>query len=227
MVAITIAGIPTNAFSTAAKPATSYLSPYFTQNWRLFAPHPISSDRTFWVRGEYLDSKGETRQSDWFDWTNVELDLIRHHFVGGRAGYITNKLIGPLGTTFGALTDEQRRIAADDREAASSSYQDFHATLMEVGDNPARVGLFLSYEYSAVRLTTAVLQALHPDVDFTAVRYRIGHQPVSSYPERTLSETDRDAARSPVSYRLSGWRLPLRAPPSEQRVFDDFLGRHR
>lgn len=178
MVAITIAGIPTNAFSTAARPVTSYLSPYFTQNWRLFAPNPISSDRTFWVRGEYVDSEGETRQTDWFDWSNVELGLIRHHLVGGRGGYITNKLIGPRGTNFSGLTDEQRRIAAHDRDEAMSSYPDFRMTLIDAGDNAGRVGQFLRYEYSAVRLTTAVLQALYRDVEFTAVRYRIGQQPI-------------------------------------------------
>ena len=42
-------------------------------------------------------------------------------------------------------------------------------TLIDTGGNRARVGLFLSYEYGSVRLSTAVLQALHSDVEFTAV----------------------------------------------------------
>lgn len=43
--------------------ASDYLSPYFEQNWSLFAPDPIASERGILVRAR-LDT-GET--SEWFD----------------------------------------------------------------------------------------------------------------------------------------------------------------
>lgn len=227
MIATTVAALPTNAFSAAVRPATSYVNPYFSQNWRLFAPEPISSDRTFWVRGEFVDDDGAARETDWFDWSDVELDLIRQQLVGGRAGYITSKLIGPLGSTYGDLTEEQRELAADDdRAAAPTTDTVLRSALIDADGSEREVELFLQYEEAAVRLTTAALAAVHPEREFTAVQYRIGRQPVVPYDERALPDAEREAARPEITFRESGWRAPIEASAAEQRTFDRFLRRH-
>lgn len=220
LIAVTIAALPTNAFSAAARPVTSYLSPYFTQNWRLFAPNPISADRTFWVRGAYENANGQTETTEWVNWSDVELDVITHHLVGGRAGYITKKMIGPLSDRYRALNQQQRQLVAQSAEALSLDA--LAEALSSRGDNPSAIDGFISYEKAATRLATAIMNAVHPDIEFTGVQYRIGRHPVTPYESRKREET-----RPARTYRVGGWREPLPADETEQAVFDRFWSQHR
>lgn len=227
MFSVTAAAIPTNTLSTRLSPATAYLNPYFTQNWRLFAPNPIADDRTLWFRGEYVDAAGQTQATDWFDWTAVELDLVRHKVVGGRAGYISNKLIGPLNQHFLALSLSQRELAAQDRDATKDGYVSFRDKLIAAGGNPVGVGFYLRYETSTVRLATSVLEALHPDTTFTAVRYRIVRRPVVAYDNRLLPAAERAKSRPSADIRRSGWRKPIESNAATNRTIADFVERHQ
>lgn len=223
---VTLASLPTNKVSDKLSSTTAYLNPYFAQDWRLFAPNPVSDDRALWFRGEYVVD-GKTMTTDWIDWTSVELDLIRHKVVGGRAGYITSKMIGTLNTRFFALSLDQRQVAAGDREAALGGYADFRKRLISAGGNPELVGLFLRYETGIVRLGTAVLQAAHPGTRFTAVRYRVVRRPVVPYSQRQLTGAQLEQVRPPEGIRRSGWRKPIQSPEAGRRTIADFLARHR
>jgi len=44
----------------------SYIDPLFTQNWRLFAPTPATSNNYFYVKAK-LDDGNESRTTDWID----------------------------------------------------------------------------------------------------------------------------------------------------------------
>ena len=58
MLAVTLAAVPTNPVSDAFVPQTDYLSPFFGQSWRLFAPNPVDEDKTLLVQGAYVDDDG-------------------------------------------------------------------------------------------------------------------------------------------------------------------------
>ena len=223
---VTLASLPTNKVSDKASTTTEYLNPYFTQNWRLFAPNPVADDRTLWFRGEHVVD-GQTELTEWIDWTSVELDLVHHKIVGGRAGYITSKMVGTLNTRFFALSAEQRQLAADDRDASLAGHKEFRKRLVAAAGNPESVGLYLRYETAVVRLGTSVLRAANPDTTFTAVRYRIVRQPVVPYNHRNLSRAQRNQTRPPGDTRRSGWRNPIQSPEAGSRSIDDFLARHR
>ncbi|UOX98879.1 DUF5819 family protein (plasmid) [Bacillus cereus] len=51
----------------------NYMNPLFKQNWRLFAPNPISSNQHLWTRGEIINEQGE---KSFTDWVNVSEPLI-------------------------------------------------------------------------------------------------------------------------------------------------------
>ncbi|MGZ5401619.1 MAG: DUF5819 family protein [Aeromicrobium sp.] len=223
---VTFAALPTNKVSDKLSSTTAYLDPYFAQNWRLFAPNPISDDRALWFRGEYVVG-GKTMTTDWIDWTSVELDLVRHKIVGGRAGVITTRMIGTLNTRFFALSLGQRQVAAGDREAGLGGYADFRKRLISAGGNPELVGLFLRYETGIVRLGTAALEAAHPGTRFTAVGYRVVRRPVVPYNQRQLTGAQREQVRPPEDIRHSGWRKPIQSPEGGRRTIADFLARHR
>jgi len=223
--AVTFAAIPTNRVSEKLSSTTAYLDPFFTQDWRLFAPNPVSEDRTVWFRGEY-GADGQTKTTDWIDWTSVELDLVHHRFVGGRAGYITNKMIGPLNTQFFALGSDQREVAAGDRSAGLAGHDEFRKRLIAAGGNPRRVDLYLRYEAGITHLGTSVLEAAHPGTEFTALRYRIVRRPVVSYDNRTLPAAQRELSRPPAEIRRSGWRKPIPTSAAQRRTVAEFLARH-
>jgi len=225
LVSVTFAAMPTNRWSEAAQPLTGYLDPYFTQNWRLFAPNPISSDRKVEFQAEYTTAAGETEQSAWVDWTGVELDLVRHRVVGGRAGYITNKMFTPLSSRYAALTTVQKAVADDDTAAADGLDALGKAMRQEAGSASA-VELYLRYERAVVRLGSDVMAARLPDVTVTSVRYRIVSQVVVPFSARTDDEEERARVRPAPTSRVSAWRPSDPGDADERRAVADFDGRH-
>lgn len=225
--AVTTAAIPTNKVSTALQPMRSYLDPFFTQDWRLFAPNPISEDRDIWFRGEYVDASGTTTTTPWFDWSAVEVQVIHHNLVGGRAGYITNKAVGPLNNAYFGLTLEQRAIADSDKATALKGYSDLREALTRGVGNSSAIDEFVRFEESAAELGTSVLEGLYPGKTFTAVRYRIVQTPVVPFEDRTLTATAGQSHQSQPTVRESGWRRPILGTKAERDAVAGFLRRHR
>lgn len=227
-VAVTLAALPPNRYSDAAAPHTTYLSPMFTQNWRLFAPSPIAEDRRILFQGSYQVADGTQKQTEWVDWTEVELDLIHHRLIGGRAGYVTNKLFSPLGARYGKLLDAQRRVAVTTDEKDPPTWSELGERLLAAGPSrPDSTEVYLRYERATIRLATEVLQARWPDRTFVAVRYSLNSQAVTPYDARNESNEKREAARPAENVRLSGWRVPEVGDAAERQVIADFDRRHR
>jgi len=227
LVAVTFAAIPPNRFSDSVAPSTGYLEPYFAQNWRLFAPNPVAQDRTVRFQIAYRDDAGDVQNSDWIDWTAVELDLVRHRIVGGRAGYITNKMIGSLSSRYNGLNGEQRSIANIPTDENPLSWEQLESQLADAGVTPNRLNSFLLYERSIVRLGSDIAAGRYPDSEVVAVRYGIALQGVTPYAERGGTEAERQAARPNRTERLSGWRTPLAGSEAEREAVASFDTRHR
>lgn len=229
LVVVTLAALPPNTYSEAARPATSYLGAYFAQNWRLFAPNPVSADRTVRFQGAY-EQDGELVVTDWLDWTDVELDLVRHRLVGGRAGYVTNKLYGPLGSRYGTLDSDQREVAdvpdPEDVVSWQRLAQDLRAGSDDALDD-SQVDLYLVYDRATTRLATEALEAQRPDRRLVAVRYATRSQGVTPWEARGEDADGRERARPAVRQRINGWRVPLRGDEAEQASIRDFWASHR
>lgn len=228
LTAVTLAALPPNRYSDAARPQTTYLNPYFTQNWRLFAPNPVAEDRNVLFQGSYLAQDGTVKRSPWVDWTDVELDLIHHRLVGGRAGYITNKMFSPLGARYSALLPAQRTVATNTDEGNPPGWAELSKALIAAGPNkPVSVSAFLRYERATARLATEVLEARWPTRTFIAVRYSLKRRGVAPYASRNGTVQEREAARPSAVERVSGWRAPEVGPAGERRAIADFDRRHR
>lgn len=229
LVLITAAAMPPNRASEAVRPATSYQSPFFTQNWRLFAPSPISSDRSILFQAAY-EVDGELVTTDWVDWTDVELGVVRQHVIGGRAGYVTNKLYSSLAGRHRALSDEQRRAVEVVDLASTPSWEDVEQRVTDAATEPTQqlqASRWLTYEESVVALGTAVVQAREPDAELVAVRYRLRSQGVTPYADRGLPRAEREAARPAPVERTSGWRAALTPTEAELEAVVRFDRRHR
>jgi hypothetical protein len=227
LASVTLAALPPNRYSDAVRGQTSYLDPYFTQNWRLFAPSPISEDRELLFQAAYVDADGQARRTPWLDWTAVELDLVRHRLIGGRAGYVTNKLVSPLKSRADALSSAQRIAATSSPQVDPISWTDLSDELAAAGA-PAAVRLgYLRYDRTATRLATDALMARHPDLELTAVRYAIRRQGVVPYAARGGSAAERRVARPAAVRDVGGWRRPTPGSAAELAAVRDFDRRHR
>ncbi len=231
MGAVTLSSLPDNRYSEAAEPFTSYLGRYFSQNWRLFAPSPVSADRGVALQGTYVDETGNLLATPWVDWTDVELDLVRHHVIGNRGGYTTSKLYGTLKDQLGDLDDRQTDIATRDDPENVPTWKELKSELTgpAAGTEPVDddVVSFLRYEAAVTRLGTSVLEARWPDRDFVAVRFAIRSQAVTPYDERHGTDSERAAARPEPDVMVRGWRTPLHGSEAERRAVADFDRRHR
>ena len=226
VVAVSAAALPPNRYSDAVRPVLGYLDPYFTQNWRLFAPNPVSSDRSIRFQAAIREADGVVT-TDWVDWTDVELDLVHHRIVGNRAGYVTNKAYSTLGTRYRALATVQREVADVADPEKTPTWKELAAGLE---GNPAATRaarLYLVYDRSATRLATDVMQGRHPGAEIVAVRYSLRSQKVTPYSARGGTEAEREAARPTADQRTNGWREPLPGGKAEQKAVADFDRRHR
>ncbi|MET1038205.1 MAG: DUF5819 family protein [Aeromicrobium sp.] len=226
LVSVTLAALPPNRYSDAARAQTAYLDPYFTQNWRLFAPSPIAEDRTLVFQGAYRRADGTSATTDWLDWTDVELDLVRHRLVGGRAGYVTTKLVTPLRARTAALTDDQRLAVSGTSLEAPLTFAELTAELGGQLGAPSAATAFLRYERTAIRLGTDALGARWPDVELTAVRYAVRRHPVVPFAVRGGTAAERAANRPAPIEEVGGWRRPLPGSDAERAAVRDFLRRH-
>ncbi|HWV25694.1 MAG TPA: DUF5819 family protein [Aeromicrobium sp.] len=226
-VSVTAAALPPNRYSEVVEPVNGYLRPYFTQNWRLFAPNPIAADRDFLVQGAYRSADGTVQLTDWINWTDVELDLIRHKIVGRRAGYVTTKMASALLSSRGALTTDQREVL---REAGAQEapllWSELVDELHQHGTSPARVSSYVRYERAAVRLATDVLIARYPEAEIIAIRYNLRRIPVVDYDKRHVEDKAAERQRRTTS-DISGWRRPVSSTSAERDVISDFDRRHR
>lgn len=228
MLAVTLAAVPTNSVSVAFDAQLDYLTPYFGQNWRLFAPNPIDEDRSLLVQGAYVDGEGKLRATPWIDWTTVELDVIEHRLVGGRAGYITTKFYGALDEEFRELeTPEQKTVSERSSPHAPPSWSTLRDSLARVGPDDDDLADYLRYDRAATRLATAVVDARWPSHDVTAVRYALREHGVVPYDARHGSAAERQAVRPAPTMRVSGWRAPTHGPDAERDGIARFDRRHR
>src|SRR5699024_8146074 len=157
------------------------------------------------------DDDGNIRRTDWVNWSDVELNTIRHHLVGRRGGYVTNKLYGPLSQNRGDLLSTQRDIAGDTEPGSPPSWDKLRARLVDDGNTPASavaVRAFLRYDRAATRLAGDVLAARWPDRVFTAVRFRLRSQPVVPFESRNVPAGQREQARPDPNVTTGGWREP-------------------
>lgn len=87
---------------------TSYQSPFFEQNWAVFAPNPALPDFEFRVRAQVDDGSGKTFTTDWVNPTEAEMTLTRHHLVPARSAGESAKLAELFNNAFAGLSSDQR-----------------------------------------------------------------------------------------------------------------------
>lgn len=224
LLVVTTAALPAESTPQALRPPSGHLLPFFRQDWRLFAPNPVASDRSLLVQPAWRDGEGGVEVGDWVDITDIELDSVRQHLVGGRGGYGTNRLTFSLDQQWtGLLPDQQAALrtqagvtpdAPADRETVDE--------LLSGEDAPEYVrNGFLDTDDATIRLATDVLRTLEPDRELVAVRYAVENHPVRRW-------EDRDAEARPEPTQRDGfWWVPAKDDPDRRAAIADYVRRHQ
>lgn len=112
LVLTTLFVAPDNPLSRAVSaPVAAYMNPLFQQDWSLFAPMPISTGYSLWVRGWYEDG----RSTEWVDATAVEIEAsITHELAPSRAGIVTRRTAGLMRSQYRDLTEDERTVLGAD-----------------------------------------------------------------------------------------------------------------
>lgn len=129
----------------------TYMNPLFTQNWKLFAPEPVSKNNTFLVRAQF--NNGETT-----DWINLTSYLIDKNFKNRFSPY--NRLVRIQRGAFNALYEKddvtiQIMNKIQDEELDEEDYKEF----LENDEQTERAIELLN------RYTQSYLRVLYPNKD--------------------------------------------------------------
>ncbi|MFP3988294.1 DUF5819 family protein [Streptomyces sp. E11-3] len=71
---------PSNTISQAYnQQINAWVRPWFSQNWRLFAPDPQSVNRQISARVAHTAPNGTTQVSDWIDVSSMDASAVKHN----------------------------------------------------------------------------------------------------------------------------------------------------
>ncbi|AYY12374.1 hypothetical protein EF847_06295 [Actinobacteria bacterium YIM 96077] len=148
---------PDNAAKeTFEEPLDSYMLPFFQQNWSLFAPTPIRTERSMYVRG-WFDDENHT---EWVNVTELELKAaIEHNLLPSRAGIATRRLAT-------RIASHHSRINGDEQEVLTGHYHSnawsrLRERLMEQEDRSSatRISYLLRYDRTMAAYATQFVYA--------------------------------------------------------------------
>jgi hypothetical protein len=188
------------AKSTIKEPLDSYMLPFFQQNWSLFAPNPISTERSLLVRGWYDDQ----RHTEWVNVTDLEIEAaVLHNLAPSRVGIVTRRLATRIGQQHGRLNSDERTALASHYH--SDAWDRLHARLMREEDrSPAgRISYVLRYDKAITAYATQFAYAYWgEDAGLKYVQFK-----TEEYPAPRFADRHRDLQPEPRSREFG--RRPL------------------
>jgi hypothetical protein len=120
---------PRNLISARAdKGISSYILPYFNQDWKLFAPDPVKTDPHVLVQAKVVDDKGQQQVTSWLDITRPELTRVKGHLFPDRVSRLSAKVSESLSEA----AERQEQAAADRQQQALTPEEARHEKLDEV-----------------------------------------------------------------------------------------------
>jgi len=194
--------------------ARSYLEPFFQQNYRIFAPNPISEDRSLRVRAWVETASGSRRTTEWVDVTAAEISSFHRRLLRKQLTIVGVERLVPA---FRALTEEQQDIA--DENWHESGFPGLREALLEAAPGTERaVDQFIrASEYVTAYGTQAAYALWGPDV--VAVQVQAVYDPVIRWEDRN----DPDARRPTATIVNPGWRPPTEFEGQDRERFAEIF----
>ncbi len=194
---------------------SSYMRPFFVQNWSLFAPDPINTEEEILVRARVPGADGDGEVTPWVSATEREWLVVDHNPMPSRASRLSSNLHRRLMSAWRGLSEEQRLVLTepyDDMVDWTPLADDLKAAPGGAGDT--RVATMVRADRVATAYATQVARSLWGEgVD--AVQIRLRSTPVPRWPDRFGPDPDPATA----SVRQFGWRPVLVADGQDDDAF--------
>ena len=193
--------------------ADSYVNPYLSQDYRIFAPDPANADRNLWVRAWVETPDGERVVSQWVDTTAVELAEPYRRVLRKQLTVLgAERLMG----AYRSLTVAQREVAAGNYHNAEDLNPLLDALRGTGEDNVAGVNNFVRATNYVTSYGTQVALAMWGDEgEILAIQTRSVYSPIVRWENRH----DENAVAPPDTYTDLGWRPVMEWPEQDREAF--------
>jgi hypothetical protein len=160
--------------------------PYFSQNWRVFAPNILKVNRTLEIRAQWRDDKGELVKSGWVSVTEIEQRTVGGNSAPSRVGKSSWNASGTFLTRYQALDQAQKERVRD--TFIERSGDGFRAIPVEdliddLGAGDGDVIRFLRMDYMLMRYATLYATAGFGQ-DIERVQWRIVRERPNDFTHR-------------------------------------------
>lgn len=177
--------------------------PYFSQNWRVFAPNILKSNRTLEIRAQWPDESGELVTSGWVSITDIEQRTVMGNVAPSRIEKNSWNASNTYLKRYFALDEEQRDRARDTFiEVHDGGFRPIpnDDLIAELGEGDGDVIRFLRVDYMLMRYATMYATAGFGQ-DIQRVQWRV----VTERPNDFTHRFDDEAQFTPT-IRTFGWR---------------------
>lgn len=181
----------------------SVASPYFSQNWRVFAPNILKSNRTFEIRAQWRDDDGELIKSDWVSITDIEQRTVAGNIAPSRIEKNSWNVSSTYVKRYLALNEEQRERVRDTFiEASDDGFRPIsdEDLIAELGKGDGDVIRFLRMDYMLMRYATMYATAGFGQ-EIERVQWRVVNQRPNDFTHRF-----EDEPQFTPTIRTFGWR---------------------
>lgn len=197
--------------------ASEYMQPFFTQDYKIFAPNPVSGNHQLWVRALVEAEDGTRTETEWANATAIELGeaerkLLRKHL----SIVVSERLLA----SYRALNDEQQDIVQANLH--SSRVDEYREEIRDAGTDGATrtANTFIRYARAADAYATQVSRALWgEDGRIVAVQTRPTFDRVVRWENRFDPEQPTPA---PLVASI-GWRPTLTFEDQDGAAFTDIF----
>lgn len=192
-------------------------SPYFSQNWRVFAPNILKVNRKVEISAQWRDDNNELVRSGWVSLSDIEEQTVSGNLAPSRVHKNAFNSSQTLLSRYNELEAEQKERVRDTFiERSGDGFQPIPVEnlLAELGEDDSNVVRYLRSDYMYMRYATLYATAGF-DEDIERVQWRITRERPNDFENRHLDEQQYSGTTTTFGWRQSNVAL-------DQDVLDEY-----
>lgn len=180
-------------------------SPFFSQNWRVFAPNILKVNRRVDIRAQWRDDNNELVRSDWVSISDIEEQPVTGHLAPSRIHKNAFNSSQALLSRYNDLESEQQeRIHDTFIERSGDGFQPIPVEdlIAELGEDDSDVIRYLRTDYMYMRYATLYATAGFNE-DIERVQWRISRERPNDFNNRHVEEQQYSGMTTTFGWRQS------------------------
>lgn|SRR5699024_4913891 len=180
-------------------------SPFFSQNWRVFAPNILKVNRKVEIRAQWRDDNNELIRSGWVSISDIEEQPVTGNLAPSRIHKNAFNSSQTLLSRYNELESEQQeRIRDTFIERSGDGFQPIPVEdlLADLGEDNGDVVRYLRSDYMYMRYATLYATAGFGE-DIERVQWRISRERPNDFDNRHLDEQQYSGTTTTFGWRQS------------------------